>query len=304
MVRRLYVFIRDVLRALHAHDALTAASAMAYSFFLSLMPLLALAGYIVGSLVRAHGARQVLRPVLEATPDGARAMLEGELEHLGQTGSGLAPLVALGFLWVSSSGVHGLLNGLELVARTQRDPWWNKRLRAVVCTLAAIVGLLAMTVIVTFLRPYVPPGFRRIAVSLFVLATGTSSLSLFYRFAIKKHAALKRRAWPGAFVAVSTWLAVSAAFGAYARSLGSYSVYYGSLAAVAILLFWCWLSAITLILGAEVNAQLEGARAHAAASASATPTPAEVSKVITTDAPVTTVATVTTAESPPAPRRA
>ncbi len=53
---------------------------------------------------------------------------------------------------------------------------------------------------------------------------------------------------------------VSWAFGNYAVSIGDYALYYGSLAAVAVLLVWLYLTSLTLVIGAEVNAQLEGLR--------------------------------------------
>jgi membrane protein len=59
---------------------------------------------------------------------------------------------------------------------------------------------------------------------------------------------------------MSAFLLVSWAFGAYVSSLGSYALFYGGLAAVAVLLFWFYLSSLALLLGAELNAQLEGVR--------------------------------------------
>jgi membrane protein len=53
------------------------------------------------------------------------------------------------------------------------------------------------------------------------------------------------------------WLIVSWAFGAYAVSVSAYALYYGSLAAVAVLLVWLYLTSLSLVLGAEVNADLE-----------------------------------------------
>jgi membrane protein len=53
-------------------------------------------------------------------------------------------------------------------------------------------------------------------------------------------------------------------FGLYAVSVSTYAVYYGSLAAVAVLLVWLYLTSLSLVVGAEVNVQLEGVRASRA----------------------------------------
>ena len=66
-----------------------------------------------------------------------------------------------------------------------------------------------------------------------------------------------RSAWPGALAAVASWLVVSWFFGLYVVSMSSYALYYGSLAAVAVMLIWLYLTSLSLVVGAQVNAQLE-----------------------------------------------
>jgi membrane protein len=93
-----------------------------------------------------------------------------------------------------------------------------------------------------------------------MLVLALCGVAAFYRFGVQHPKGIVRRAWPGAFVAVPSWLLVSWIFGAYVTELSSYALFYGSLAAVAILLFWCYLTGLALLLGAEVNAQLERVR--------------------------------------------
>ncbi|MDP9033204.1 MAG: YihY/virulence factor BrkB family protein, partial [Myxococcota bacterium] len=97
-----------------------------------------------------------------------------------------------------------------------------------------------------------------------MLLVGMVFLAGFYRFAVQHPPRVKRRVWPGTVVAVACWLVVSWAFGAYAVSIADYALYYGSLATVAVLLVWLYLSSLSLVVGAEVNAELEGARASRA----------------------------------------
>jgi membrane protein len=68
---------------------------------------------------------------------------------------------------------------------------------------------------------------------------------------------VRRRVWPGTFTAVASWLVVSWGFGLYAVSMSSYALYYGSLAAVAVMMVWLYLTSLSLVVGAEVNAHLE-----------------------------------------------
>jgi membrane protein len=93
-----------------------------------------------------------------------------------------------------------------------------------------------------------------------LLGAGLLLLGGFYRFAVEHPPGVRRRVWPGAAAAIAWWLVVSWAFGAYVVSIADYALYYGSLAAVAVLLVWLYLTSLALVLGAEVNAELEGVR--------------------------------------------
>jgi membrane protein len=90
-----------------------------------------------------------------------------------------------------------------------------------------------------------------------MLALGMLLLAGFYRFAVEHPTGVRRRVWPGTFTAVGSWLIVSWGFGLYAVSMSSYALYYGSLAAVAIMMVWLYLTSLSLVVGAEVNAHLE-----------------------------------------------
>jgi uncharacterized BrkB/YihY/UPF0761 family membrane protein len=109
------------------------------------------------------------------------------------------------------------------------------------------------------------PAEKLIACALLLL-TGTSFLAGFYRFSVEHPGGVKRKVWPGAVSAVVSWLVISSAFGNYAASIADYALYYGSLAAVAVLLVWLYLTSLSLVVGAEVNAQLEGLRDEARAA--------------------------------------
>jgi membrane protein len=103
------------------------------------------------------------------------------------------------------------------------------------------------------------PAEQAVAAAL-MLVLGMVLLAAFYRYAIEHPVGVRRRVWPGTITAVVCWLAVSWVFGLYVVSMASYALYYGSLAAVAVLLVWLYLTSLSLVLGAEVNAQLEGVR--------------------------------------------
>jgi membrane protein len=92
------------------------------------------------------------------------------------------------------------------------------------------------------------------------IAGAISGLGAFYWLSVSHTKRVRRRLFPGAALAVGLWLVISWGFGLYVRTLSNYAVFYGSLAAVAVLLVWLWLTSLTILVGAELNSQLEGLR--------------------------------------------
>jgi membrane protein len=87
-----------------------------------------------------------------------------------------------------------------------------------------------------------------------------AALATFYWFSVSHPSRVKRRVIPGAVLAVFLWLLISWGFSLYVTTLTDYAVFYGSVAAVAVLLVWLWLTSLAILVGAELNAQLEGLR--------------------------------------------
>ena len=307
---------RRFVEGLRAHNAFEAAASIAFWFFLSLMPLLVLVGFLIGRVARTRGVDALLGPLLDVVPGTAEALVRSELERLaGGSASSIAPLGVIGFLWTASSGLHNLMDVFEIAVRAVRRSWWKQR--AIALAWVAI-GLLAACVLAWLLmtldaafheQDSAPPApasmasaqpqasgqpntsratdrpaartsapsrakgaFKRrvhkvlqtpkeqILAAALLLAAGMALLAGFYRFAVEHPPGVRRRVWPGAATAVASWLLVSWVFEAYALSIADYALYYGSLAAVAVLLVWLYLTSLSLVLGAEMNAQLEGLR--------------------------------------------
>lgn len=322
---------KRIARAVHRlghglalHDVLVAAPAMAFHFFLSLLPLLVFVGYVVGLIARRRGVDAVLSPLLDNLPGTAEDVVKKEVERLaGGAGAALGPVAAATFLWIASGGTHGLMNAVETVIGAPRRPWWKKRLLAVAWVIASL-GAFALAAVALvqwdsvmhqrdprpvaaatstdrFVRTSgapVPPsssvrstddatsstphvlqsdssapetvrrrrqqiirsgGERAFALVLSVLFA-TAVLAAFYRFSVRHPKRVARRVLPGAVLAVVLWMMISWAFGLYVSTLAEYAVFYGSLAAVAVLLVWLWLTSLAILVGAELNSQLEGLR--------------------------------------------
>jgi uncharacterized BrkB/YihY/UPF0761 family membrane protein len=327
-IERLWRASRRFVRGLEAHNAFEAAAAIAFWFFLSLIPLLVLLGFLLAQVARSRGVDALLSPLLEVVPETAEDILHKEIERMAGSTASLAPLGVLGFLWTASSGLHNLMDVFESGVRATRRAWWKQRAMAIGWVLAGLATacLLAWLIVKvdramqtevpdkgaaavvqessrpvsgapTSSAPATPaspsasasaatdplsrtqhavkhargalkhrlskaihtPLEEAFAAAL-MLVLGMGLLAAFYRFAVEHPAGVRRRVWPGTITAVTSWLVVSWVFGLYAVSMASYAVYYGSLAAVAVMLVWLYITSLALVVGAEVNAQLEGVR--------------------------------------------
>jgi uncharacterized BrkB/YihY/UPF0761 family membrane protein len=323
--------IERLVYGLIVHNAGDAAPAMAFHFFLSLVPLLVLVGLVIGQFARQGGVDALLGPAIETAPDAVEQIVRKELERMagGANATSVAPLSVLGFLWLAATGTHGLMDAFEVAAGAPRRVWWKKRVIALVWvtgTLGAL-GIIAWATIgidsalqrsvaadrdhdrtttsqaaasasqasphataprhptaasgaqtatksehdtdasVPLVRrarrklaPLLADAWERVAIVLVLALASLCALATFYRFAVKHPPGVDRRAWPGAIVAFTSWLLVSWGFGLYVPTLGRYALFYGSVATVAVLLVWFYLSSWALLIGAELNAQLEGLR--------------------------------------------
>jgi membrane protein len=318
---RLWRIVVRLVQGLYVHNAGDAAPSMAFHFFLSLIPLLVLVGFVIGQIARQRGVDALLGPAIETAPDAVEQLVRDEVQRMaGASASSIAPLSVLGFLWLAATGVHGLMDSFEIAAGAHRRPWWKKRVIALVWVAGALVvlGIIASGLIgiddavqrasgpaagasasaMAASPSRAPPAHRsstavrnergdrdpsdssipivrhahhrleplfsdrweRVGLAVVFAFVALSALAGFYRFAVEHPPGVARRAWPGAVVALTGWLVVSWGFGVYVTSLGRYALFYGSVATVAVLLVWFYLTSWALLVGAELNAQLEGLR--------------------------------------------
>ncbi len=287
---------------------------MAFNFFLSFIPLLILAGFALGQLVRRRGIDTLMEPFLDALPIAAVQLVRQQLVGLAGSGSApVAPLSVIGFLMVASTGTHHLMDVFEVAVGARRRAWWKQRVFALVWLLS-MMGVLSIAawgllgadaalhrgdgtdrpaMAASASAPTPPPAvssrskgkattestvvpkaaafkhrpfsikhafWEKAIVVVTILTILLAGLAVLYRFAVQHPLGVKRRAWPGAVLALAAGCVVSYGFSMYAATLASYTDYYGSLAAVAVVLVWLYLTSLSLLLGAELNAQLEGVR--------------------------------------------
>jgi membrane protein len=255
-----------VHRCSHA-DCFGRAGEVAFFFALAFFPLLLVAMALVSATAAdapevRHALAMQLRYVL---PGGAQLMVERTLREISRTASfGLLTTEVITALWSASAAISALQDTLnDAYGIPETRSWVVAKLNALwlttaVCVLVIAAMLLSMKLGRFFLQGGIEDATwwnvaRWPLAILFVLI----AVALVYRYAPARR---KQRAWAwitaGSVIAVAIWLAASFAVKAYLRHSSSFVAVYGSMTSVVALLLWFYVSALALLLGAHVNAEL------------------------------------------------
>lgn len=246
------------------------AAAVAFYSFLALIPALAALVSILGLVSRGRDAEEVVDDLFGALPDQARELMTGQLETISESSSsslsfGLVVGVVLS-IWTASGAISQLLNTINIAYDEEETrSWFHRKAMALGLTLGAVlfVATAAFSVVAfpaVIDRTGLGVGTRQLLNVLIWpgLAIGFMlALAVIYRLAPDRRPARWRWVSVGSVFALVAWIAVTLGFRVYASNFGSYNETYGSLAGVIVALFWLWLTAVIVLLGAEINAELE-----------------------------------------------
>jgi membrane protein len=176
-------------------------------------------------------------------------------------------------IWSAKAGVTALISGLNIANETEEERGFvTQQLVALALTVGAVffaivaIAVVALLPIVVDVFPL--PDSLKTTLGLgrwpLLVVMVSFALAAVYRFGpSREHPKWRWITW-GAATATVLWIVGSAAFSLYASRFGSYDATYGSLAAPVILLLWFWVSTLAVLLGAEIDAELEHADGRAA----------------------------------------
>jgi membrane protein len=257
------------------------AAALSYYLLFSLFPALLFLTALLGFLPLTGLQERLMGYVASVLPPDAARTVEGTLSEVLQRGrTGLLSLGALLALWAGSNGMASVITALNVAYDVEETrPWWKRRLLAIVLTVAFsffIVATLTLLVfgpkIATVLAGWLGLGgffttmWNLISLPVVILC-GLVGVGLVYHLA---PATGERWRWvtPGAVLALGLWLAMSYGLRLYLQYFGNYNATYGSIGGVILLMLWLYLTSVVLLLGAEVDAEIEkAARARGATTA-------------------------------------
>lgn len=246
------------------------AAGVAFYGLLAIFPGITALMALSGLFVEPEGVAKQLELIEAVVPqEASRIILDQARSVAGarQTGLGLAFAISLILsLYSVSRGIASLMEGLNIAyGETEKRGFFALKILtlalALVMVLALIMGLVsALLLPAVFSIIQLPPWLEGIvsAMRWLVMALLTiAGLSLVYRFGPSRSDAKWKWITPGAMLACVLWMAASYGFSVYVSNFDSYNKTFGSLAGVIILLMWLWISAYILLLGAEINGEME-----------------------------------------------
>jgi membrane protein len=246
------------------------AGGVTYAILLALFPGLAALVSLYGLAFDAGQIEKQVAALAGVLPAQTQELLSQQLHGLVEASNG-----ALGFaaivglllaLWSASRGMSGLITAINIAyEEKERRGFFKLNLIALGLTLGLLIGGIVAIALVAVLPA---------AVQLFAVGPATKwlllivqwpllivlvmlGLAVLYRFGPDRDKPQWRWVSPGVIAATVLWIVASIGFTVYVANFNSYDKTYGSLGGVVILLTWLYLSALTVLLGAVINAQSE-----------------------------------------------
>jgi membrane protein len=251
------------------------AAALTYYGILSIFPALLAVVSILG-VIGSSATQPLINNLHDVAPGPAQQIFTDAVRNLqkSQGAAGILVVVAVAMaLWSASGYVAAFMRASNAIYEVgEGRPIWKTAPTRVLTTLVLLVMLAAVAVAVTFTGGLATQagkvlGLGHTAVTawdiakwpLILFVVMTMFAILYWAAPNVKH---PRFRWitPGGVAGVVLWLIASAAFAFYVANFGSYNKTYGALGGVIIFLVWLWISNIAILLGAELNAEVERGR--------------------------------------------
>jgi membrane protein len=249
-----------------ADDADIVAAGLAFYAVLGLFPALLAMVSLYGLIADPIAIQRAIYGLARSLPPAGRDLLIGELStFIARDTSSLSLHMILGFLavlWSASSAMSMLVRAINLAYDIpERRSFFKRRRMAVVFTLAGMLGLFVLVPVFAVLPKLL--AFFHVGGAMAwlrwpaMLLIAWLTFGLLYRYAAQKNPLLSVRAvLPGASVAALLWVSLCAVYSVYVEYFTSFSSTYGALTGVIVLQFWLYISALIVVYGAELNAEL------------------------------------------------
>lgn len=247
------------------------AAGVAFYGFSAMVPLLAATVLVYGLVARPETVLRQMEALTELLPAEAASLIGEQLMNVvasaeGKKGLGLLLALAIA-LWGATKGAGAIVTALNIAYEEEEGRGFVKRtLLNLAIVLGAVLGLIVAVGTITTLShlerlipgaPAVLVWIGKLVSWLALAGLVAAGAATLYRYGPDRDKAKWSWLTPGSIAAALGIGLLTVAFSIYVANFGNYNATYGSLGAVVVLLTWLYLSALVLLLGAELNSELE-----------------------------------------------
>jgi len=243
---------------------------VAFFSMLAIFPMITAGLSIYGFFADPLVAQKQLLTISDLLPPDVWGLINDQVMAVtGKENKAIGFKIILGILaalWASGAGIRAMMRGLNIAyGEVDNRNFFIRSVLAFGFTIGAIMMMLiSLTVIIgvpsTLMVLELDGVTARLTKvlpwGLLVFAFGVSCTML-YRYGPSRRPAKLRWVIPGVIFATLSWLCISAGFSKFVSAFGTYNKTYGSLGAVIVLLVWLWLTNFVIIMGAEINGEME-----------------------------------------------
>ena len=246
------------------------AAGVAYYAMLAIFPAVAAVISIWGLVADPQQITRQIGSISSVMPEQAATLIQTQADKLASNAGGGVTFAAIGgillALYSANNGTKSLIEGLNIIYDEQEKRGFIRlNLVALGLTMLLVLGMILAMALVILLPALLgnlglSGVFKAVATYLrwpLLFIAVMLVLALFYRYAPSRDEPRWRWVSWGAAGATLLWTVGSIGFSIYVRNFANYNATYGSLGAVIIMLFWLWLSAFIVLLGAELNSEME-----------------------------------------------
>jgi membrane protein len=269
---RLTELARRTIHEIRDDDSFGRAAQLAYYFLFALFPFFLVLTTLLGYLPIPNLMDRLMEMLAQMLPGDALQLVQENVHDLvTRPRHGLLSFGILTALWTSSSAITAIIDSLNRAYDvTEGRPFWKVRLIAVALTIGLSLFIIVSLILLTF-GPQIG-GWIADQVglgSVFQISWNLLRWPVIVGLLILAMAIVyyvgpdveQQWQWitPGSIVAVIGWLLASLGFSYYVNNFGSYNVAYGSIGAVIVLLTWMYVSGFFILVGGEINSEIEHA---------------------------------------------
>ena len=272
MQKKPFIFLDQLIYRVSTHHVTGGGAALTYFLVLSVFPFLIVLLNVLS--YTPLGSIDVILDMIKYIPVDIQKIIEGFVNDVVSGSSqGLLSAAAIGGIWTASSGVRAIIRSLnEAYECSDNRSFLKQRGLSILFTVALIIMIVTVFITLVLGKLLGQLVFEFLNITTYFLTIWNYlrfiipllfmilTFALLYKYGPNvdgRRSISLKKTLPGALFASLSWILISTLFSFYVSNFGKYSVTYGSLGGVIVLLVWLFISSIIIILGGEINATLE-----------------------------------------------